>query len=177
MAEALCNNPAAMITPRGLTPEKPCGFWEAEGLGWCNDKDLNDWIAVYRTRIDAAKSQMRDLEKLKKIKLLDLSPEEALAKAEIAEHELIFKAIQEASYKGEKLTSQQTSKKISDILVQAQNLNCMIENVIQAGIEELGGTLRPTGLIAGSRTSGNTGTYVGWGLAALLGFYAYNKLA
>ena len=30
MAEPLCNNPNALVTPRGLTFKKPCGLWEAE---------------------------------------------------------------------------------------------------------------------------------------------------
>lgn len=177
MAEALCNNQDALVTPRGLTFKKPCGFWEAEGLGWCNAKDYNDWIALYKTRIDAAKSQMNQLKKLKKGKNIELSGEEVQAVAELIEHEDLWKELQQSSFKDADFSSQQYSKKISDIYNMANNVNCMIEHVIQAGIEGAGGTIKETGLISGSRNGTSTGTYIGYGVAAVAAYWVWKQVS
>jgi len=178
MAEPLCNNPNALVTPRGLTFKKPCGLWEAEGLGWCNAKDYNDWIEAYRIRIDAAKLSMKQLQKVKKAKNLALTEEEVQAQAELIEHEDLYKELQQSSYKDVDFTSQQYAKKISDIKTAAMNVNCMIENVIQAGIEGAGETPRETGLISGSREEGtSTGTYLGYTAAAIGAYWVWRQLS
>ncbi len=179
MVESLCNNPDALITPRGLTLKKPCGFWEAEGWGWCNAKDYNDWLAAYKIRIDVAISQMKDLKKVKKAKLMELSEHEQLADAKIKEHVLMFKELQEAAYKDEgNFSSQEYAKKITDITTLASDLNCLIEHDIQSGIESADGIVKPTGLIAGSRKeSPGIGTYLGYGVGAATIIFLYKKLS
>lgn len=177
MAEPLCNNPNALVTPRGLTFKKPCGLWEAEGLGWCNAKDYNDWIEAYRIRIDAAKQSMKQLLKIKKAKNIALTEEENQAQIELIEHEDLYKELQQSSYKDVDFTSQQYAKKISDIKTAAMNVNCMIENVIQAGVEGAGETPRETGLISGSRGGTSTATYIGYGVAAVGAYWLWKQIS
>lgn len=173
--ESLCGNPDALITPRGLSEKKPCGFWESEGLGWCNSKDYNDWIAAYKMRIDRGTAQFKDLVKWKKTKLMDLNDEEKGYGILIEEHKLLFKALQEQSYKVEDMTSQQYSKRISDVIVKAKELNCLIED-IQTAIVNADGTLKPTGIVEGSRQTPKIGTYVGYGVAGLAALWLYNRI-
>ena len=178
MAEPLCNNPNALVTPRGLTFKKPCGLWEAEGLGWCNAKDYNDWIEAYHIRIDAAKSQMKDLVRIKKNKNIPLTEEELQAQAAILEHDSLYKELQQSSYKDIDFTSQQYAKKISDIKVAAMNVNCLIQNIIQAGIEGTGETPKQTGIIEGSVGGGtSTATYIGYGAAGIAAYWLWRQFS
>ena len=177
MAENLCENKLALVTPRGLTPLKPCGFWESEGWGWCNRKDYVDRIIKYKMIIDAAVSQMRDLKKARKEKMSDLTQEELEAEALIQEHKNLFKSIQEEDNKDEgKLSSQEYSKKITIIIGFATAVLCLIENVIQAGIEAVDVDLKPTGLIEGSRNQIGIGSKIGYGVAGLALLILYKRM-
>lgn len=177
MAENLCNNPKALITPRGLSREKPCGFWEAEGWGWCNRKDYNDWLAKYRIIIDSAEAQMRDLKKARKEKGSSLSEEELMAEAAVKLHKDLFASLQEEANKDEgKLSSQEYDQKIKKIITQSTEVLCLIENVIQSGIEGLDVNIKATGLIEGSRTDMGTGAKIGYAAAALVGLILYKRL-
>lgn len=173
--ESLCGNPDALITPRGLSEKKPCGFWESEGLGWCNSKDYNDWIATYKSRLDRGLAQYKDLIKWKEKKLIALTEEEKAYGMLLEDHKLQYKALQEHSYKTEDMSSQQYSKRISDIIVQAKELNCLIED-IQNAIVNADGVLKPTGIIEGSRKETKIGTYVGYGLAGFAALWFYKKI-
>lgn len=173
--ESLCGNPDALVTPRGLTKKKPCGFWEAEGLGWCNSKDYTDWIAAYKLRLDRGISQYKDLVKWRDKKLTALTEEEKAFGMLLDDHKLQYKALQEHSYKTDDLTSQQYAKRISDIIVQAEELNCLIEEIQQA-IINADGKIKPTGIIEGSRQESKTFKYAGYGAAALVGLIIYKKL-
>lgn len=176
MAENLCNNPKALITPRGLSLERPCGFWEAEGWGWCNRKDYNDWLAKYRIIIDSAEDQMRDLKKIKKEKAASLTDEELMAEASIQLHKELFGSLQKESNKDDgKLSSQEYDKKIKEVITQSGELLCTIENVIQSGIEDYG-KIKPTGLVEGSRNAMGTGAKIGYAAAAVVGLILYKRM-
>ena len=179
MAENLCGNKEALVTSRGLTPEKPCGFWESEGWGWCNRKDYTDWLAKYKIIIDAASDQMKDLKKARKIKSLNLTSEVLEAEAEIQEHENLFNALQLENNKDEgKLSSQEYSLRITKVMGFAADLLCKIENVIQAGIEswEVDFKIKPTGLIEGSRNQMGIGSKLGIGAGLLTAFIIYKRM-
>lgn len=182
MAENLCNNKQALVTPRGLTPTKPCGFWESEGWGWCNKKDYVDWLIKYKIIIDAAASQLKDLKKARenspwKNTAGSLTEEELAVEASIQEHKSLFKSLQEEDNKDEgKLSSQEYSKKITIVIGFAVDLLCKIENVIQAGIEAVDIPLKPTGLIEGSRTELGIGSKIGYGVAGLALLILYKRM-
>lgn len=177
MAENLCGNKEALVTSRGLTPEKPCGFWESEGWGWCNRKDYTDWLSKYKMIIDAAFSQMKELKKARKDKASDLTPEELTAEAEIQEHKNLFKALQEENNKDEgKLPSQEYSLRITKVIGFASDLLCKIEQIIQAGIEAVDVDLKPTGLIEGSRNQMGIGSKLGIGAGLLTAFIIYKRM-
>jgi hypothetical protein len=177
MAENLCGNKEALVTSRGLTPEKPCGFWESEGWGWCNRKDYVDWLAKYKIIIDAAFAQMKELKKARKDKASDLTPEELTAEAEIQEHKNLFKALQEENNKDEgKLPSQEYSLRITKVIGFASDLLCKIEQIIQAGIEAVDVDLKPTGLIEGSRNQMGIGSKLGIGAGILTALVIYKRM-
>lgn len=177
MAENLCGNKKALVTPRGLTPEKPCGFWESEGWGWCNRKDYTDWLAKYKIIIDTAASQLKELKKARKDKISDLTQEELMVEAEIQEHKNLFKTLQEENNKDEgKLSSQEYSLKITKVIGFASDLLCKIEQVLQAGIEAVDVDLKPTGLIEGSRNEIGIGSKIGYGVAGLALLILYKRM-
>lgn len=175
--ESLCGNPEALITPRGFTEKRPCGFWESEGLGWCNSKDFNDWIAAYKTRIDRGLSQFKDLVKWKKTKLLELTEEEKGYGILLEEHKFLWKALQEQSYKTKDMSSQDYAKYISDVIVKAKELNCLIED-IQTAIVNADGLFKPTGILEGSRQKPtSTWTYAGYGAGLIAALWVYKKIS
>lgn len=174
--ESLCGNPDALVTPRGLTKKKPCGFWESEGLGWCNYKDYNDWIAAYKMRIDRGLAQYKDLVKWKEKKLVALTEEEKGYEFLLNEHKTLYKALQEQSYKTKDMPSQEYAKRIADVMVKADELLCTIEDIQQA-IVNADGTLKPTGIIEGSRKETKLGTYVGYTAAALAALWLYKQVS
>lgn len=177
MAENLCGNEQALVTPRGLTKTKPCGFWESEGWGWCNRKDYLDWLIKYKIIIDTDQSQMKHLKKARKDKFSDLTQEELEAEAKIQLNLNLFKSLQEEDNKDEgKLSSQEYSKKITTVIGLANEMLCLIEHEIQAGIEAVDVDLKPTGLIEGSRNQVGIGSKIGYGLAGLGLLILYKRM-
>lgn len=168
MAESLCNNPKARVTSRGLSPSKPCGLFEKYGVGWCSKKDYNDWLALYDRTINAAEGQFLYLQKFKTIKGLGkaLDPEEIVAQEEIEIAKLHLNTLQEQSMSEPSQKSAIYEKRIAELDTRIANLDCMIENNIQAKLDILGAPPKPTGLIEGSRES-NVGKYFVWGLVGI----------
>jgi len=174
MPEQLCQNPKALLTPRKLSPSKPCGFWESEGVGWCNKKDYLDWITAYKIRIDAAKTQFKDLEKLKVIKGLPLTSFDKEIETSIKLHSEDYKKFYSEAQGEMNLTSEQFSQKISDIIQRMNELVCTIES-IQTIIEDFDGTPKATGLVYGTRGTGFL-TYAAWGLGILAALKVISKI-
>ena len=177
MAENLCNNPKARVTARGLSPDKPCGLWEKYGLGWCSNKDYNDWLNLYNKTIKTADQQFLYLQEFKIVKGLgkSLDPKEVAARDAIEIAKLDFSNLQTQANNEKNQDSDTYEKRIAELDTKIGVLDCMIENNIQAKLELLGGPIKPTGLIEGSRES-NFGKYLIYGLLGIGGIWAIKNL-
>lgn len=177
MAENLCNNPKARVTDRGLSPDKPCGLWEKYGMGWCSNKDYMDWLNLYNKTIKTADQQFLYLQEFKMVKGYGkgLDPKEVAAQDAIEIAKLDFANLQTQANIEKKQDSDTYEKRIAELSTKIAVLDCLIENNIQAKIEILGGPLKPTGLIEGSRES-NIGKYFIYGLIGIAGIWAIKNL-
>lgn len=173
--ELLCNVDEALTTPTGLTMKNPCGSI----IGLCSYNDFTQWLAAYKVRLTIA---LRNFDYLKnlRIKAFDakLLPDGS-ARGLREDQQVVLEKVKdlEADYDSRRmgvakdLDSDTYETQISAIIVNASEVNCIIEQTIQEGIVELGMTPPPTGLIKGSRTKMQWWEIVAWGSGGLLAIW------
>ncbi len=155
--EALCENPDAMITYRGFTPETPCGVAESWGVGWCNRKNFNDWLEKLRKTLNAADKQWASLTKLYMSKGKSFSDEEKEILNTITKYKTNYNVYDKVNK--EDLSSKDVAEYIAKMITDIGHLNCIIEEGIQQRIIDNEGVVTPTYLVKAKRGEGSaTGT-------------------
>lgn len=170
--EEICGVDDATITPNGLTKDDPCGSI----LGYCSYADFSQWLSAFKIRLNLAQRNFNYLWTNLQSKNPNKQPDDVLKQEQkdvkkiLDDYQLIYDSMRVATAKD--LSSDDYESQINEIIVNADDINCLIEK-LQGWQKEESLTIIPTGIVKGTRTGPATsGQIIGWGLGALAAAFA-----